>query len=844
MEKILKNYTTIPQHLYVNRNADIELKRIVEEMQRPGYVLVARQMGKTNLLFNAKRTLENEHRLFAYVDLSNLYDNEVDCYRNIINNIIEPNMELFGSIEVKIENIRDKKLPPHNEYSRCLRIILEHYTGDLVIILDEIDALKSIGYSDNIFAQIRSNYFSRTNFPVFERLTYILSGVIEPTELIKDKNKSPFNIGEKIYLDDFTFQEHVDFLKKSNLDISEDISNAIFSWTNGNPRLTFDVCSEVENIVLNKGNVTKTDIDDIIKLKYLTTFDVAPIDHIRELVMTSRQIRKSIESIHKQNFQDLNDEIKKRLYLYGIINSKFDEPTKIKNRIIASSLSKEWIKSIEDEKEVSLVYGLAKYDSKLYEDAIDIFNRVISNTNSSKGDIESSYYFVGLSYFKLQNFREAIKYFTHEFTDESYLIDIKSYLGICKIAIGEKTEGVLLLEESIKREVNRHSFYNALLNLAINTEDEDKAYSLFSKLFECTFGDSSEKEEELGQLRTLACYYQSIILREKGDKLGALEKVKIALEHSNLSYSIYLKCLLYDLEDHKNESFKADIVNIIINNNLQLDSTDNTPLTFDARLLLYLLDLVFDQLHNELFDRLLNYSLEQSLINFDRYETIHAVSLISTDKKDALLDYLLKYEEYFTISMSIKVYSQKLGLLTKNRDLYLDYFSRYFAKIKENDSINNDDIYLFAVGIKFYSDLYRIDEALNLCKEVERKLSKAENDELKFESVIIYYWYANLYFGLKNRENTIKYVDHTLDLIKNSNKKNTSMIDEKGLKTITEQLIQIKRSTQASIPIVNSLKFGRNDKVKVQYSDGNVIEKKYKHVEADILAERCTVLIN
>ena len=70
MTKILKKYTSIPPHLYVERDADLQLKRIVDEMQRPGYVLVARQMGKTNLLINAKRTLESDNRIFAYVDLS------------------------------------------------------------------------------------------------------------------------------------------------------------------------------------------------------------------------------------------------------------------------------------------------------------------------------------------------------------------------------------------------------------------------------------------------------------------------------------------------------------------------------------------------------------------------------------------------------------------------------------------------------------------------------------------------------------------------------------------------------------------------------------------------------
>ena len=55
----LKSYTIVPDSLYVERKADLQLHGIVEAMQRPGYVLVSRQMGKTNLLLRAKRKWEN-----------------------------------------------------------------------------------------------------------------------------------------------------------------------------------------------------------------------------------------------------------------------------------------------------------------------------------------------------------------------------------------------------------------------------------------------------------------------------------------------------------------------------------------------------------------------------------------------------------------------------------------------------------------------------------------------------------------------------------------------------------------------------------------------------------------
>ncbi len=67
MTKILKPYTIIPPDLYVQRDADRQIKNIIKDMGRPGYVLVSRQMGKTNLLLNAKRKLETPNDVYSII---------------------------------------------------------------------------------------------------------------------------------------------------------------------------------------------------------------------------------------------------------------------------------------------------------------------------------------------------------------------------------------------------------------------------------------------------------------------------------------------------------------------------------------------------------------------------------------------------------------------------------------------------------------------------------------------------------------------------------------------------------------------------------------------------------
>jgi hypothetical protein len=75
----------------------------------------------------------------------------------------------------------------------------------LVIFLDEIDVVQSLPFSaDEFFAGIRECYTRRAQEPALERLTFCLLGVASPTDLIQDTRITPFNIGRRIELTDFT----------------------------------------------------------------------------------------------------------------------------------------------------------------------------------------------------------------------------------------------------------------------------------------------------------------------------------------------------------------------------------------------------------------------------------------------------------------------------------------------------------------------------------------------------------------------------------------------------------------------------------------------------------------
>lgn len=844
MGKILKKYTTIPQHLYVDRYADVQLKRIIEEMQRPGYVLVARQMGKTNLLFNAKRTLENENRLFAYVDLSNLYDNERDCYRNIINCIIEPNLSVFESLEEEINIIRKKELPAHNEYSRSLVKILNFFVGDLVIILDEIDALKSVGYSDNIFAQIRSNYFSRTNFPVLNRLTYVLSGVIEPTELIKDKNKSPFNIGDKIYLDDFNKEEHIEFIKKSKLNISKEISEEIFKWTNGNPRLTFDVCAEVENFIINEGEIDILKLNTLIERKYLTTFDIAPVDHIRELVKSNREVRKGILNIYKNNHNDLSDDLKKKLYLFGVINSNFNEKTKIKNKIIEKSLSEDWLLSIEKEKENSFVYAIAKYTDEDFNGAIRSFVEVLNNPKNDD-ELEGSHYFLGMCHYKMGEFELADKYFSYEFTNNEYFFDALCFLGVCKMAL-DHSDGISILEQAVKNKRNNYAYHVALLNLAVNIEDDDRSINLLNELFDSTF-DSKDVNSDLNETRTLSLFYKFRIIKDKYSFEEAFNCLEQALKYSNEVNSLYLLYTKYQIQKDKDETLKTKICKLIVDGKLKFSNVNDSLLSFSKGHLYLYLDFLFNVDNNNDFFQLLDYTRENLLKDIDESQIIYEV----TGRKNSvnrlqLLNYLIDNYKNDYEDLYLKVYRDILLIYIDDNIKFLEIFDNYLIEFKKIDIVETDDIYVFILAIRLMSESNKLAHGLQLCYILKDRVDKQSNHDLSVDSIILYYWFAVLYYSLNNKVNSMKYANICLDMIDSTKATTTSVLDEEGLRSIQEQLNKMKMSfiRPSLIPIIKSdKKYSRNDWVNIRYNDSlTILKKKYKQIEADLKKGNCSIV--
>ena len=118
----------------------------------------------------------------------------------------------------------------------------------VVIFIDEIDATRSLPFSaDEFFAAIRELYNERAEFAELNRLTFCLLGVATPSDLIQDTRTTPFNIGHRIELTDFTAEEAQVLLPglSGAGPAALDLLRRILHWTGGHPYLTQRLCQAV-----------------------------------------------------------------------------------------------------------------------------------------------------------------------------------------------------------------------------------------------------------------------------------------------------------------------------------------------------------------------------------------------------------------------------------------------------------------------------------------------------------------------------------------------------------------------------------------------------------------------
>ena len=851
MASNLKSYTIVPDSLYVERKADRQLHSIVEAMQRPGYVLVSRQMGKTNLLLRAKRKWENADDLYVYIDMSNIDETEKGCFESLIDTAIDTHEESLGSLREKISILRRKNVikSPVQAHNEELRTLLNGVKGKLVFILDEIDSLTRTSFSDNIFSQIRSTYFSRVNYPVLEKLTYVLSGVVEPTEIIKNPKISPFNIGEKIHLDDFTHEEYMSFISKAELDWqANDVLERIYYWAGGNPRITWDICYELQHSDVQ----TVSKVDALVRDLYLTSFDKAPIDTIRALVKEDRDLRDAIIQLAYDRGDALSDKIKSKLYLAGIVNYS-DSDVKIKNRIIKNSLSLSWIQKVEEDEKGLLAYAMELHGKGLYKDSIERFELYLKNNNFPEASAPIYYYYMGSCHYHINNFERSLEYLLKIPNDpQVQYIDYRQvlfYRGADFLKLGRYRDALNCFEEVKESGIRDNLYFSAQLNSLTARQHvggvEEVNQNAIIEEYKSILALPNETTSV--EIKLYTSYQLASLFVSNGKREDADHYFDVALTYSTDAEKlrIYIE-KYYTASDEQH----AEILNEIVTSTIGLekisgvtdpDNSLETDVIVFERALYLIYYYAYDrwpEVHEKLsllgdtYGNILFQSFLQSVLVSDIWNE-GAQRLIKE-----LHDNISSPEYGISDSSAIHIYKFN-SFLAYTKDNAKEYIALLYESKTVIDSIGLSVVRSYAWSLLEENKSATISEELAwILDRYPAQLSYQDlvtRALLEYSLMVSYYAKRDIKSIIELANLILSYVD---EVIENVSEKNKST-----LQRVKDNALQALAIFKPQVLVRSNKTYGRNERVRVRYTKSGIIqEKKFKVVERDIAEGRCVLI--
>ena len=209
------------------------------------YVLTSRQMGKSSLMVRTAARLREKGFSVPVLDLTSLGQNltSEQWYNGLLERIGQQ-LELEDELEEFWNDHRH--LGPMNRWMAAITdVVIPRCPRSVVIFVDEIDAVRSLPFcADEFFAGIRELYNRRTHDSQLTGLSFCLLGVATPSDLIRDTRTTPFNVGRRIELTDFTEQEASPLCAglAERSDVAHRLLKRVLHWTGGHPYLTQRLC--------------------------------------------------------------------------------------------------------------------------------------------------------------------------------------------------------------------------------------------------------------------------------------------------------------------------------------------------------------------------------------------------------------------------------------------------------------------------------------------------------------------------------------------------------------------------------------------------------------------------
>lgn len=233
---------------YVERETDREFQKAIARQDSIVLVKGARQIGKTSLL---ARGLQQARQAGGRVLLTDFQSLSLET-------LASPET-LYRTLAQEMADQLDLDVDPeaHWNAKRSANRNLERFLCDVVLAgndvtlvwgLDEVDRLFACPFGSEVFGLFRSWHNRRALDPEgpWSRLTLAMAYATEAHLFIQDINQSPFNVGTRLALDDFTHLQVAKLNHRYGSPLSDPAAvQRFFALLHGHPYLTRRGLSEI-----------------------------------------------------------------------------------------------------------------------------------------------------------------------------------------------------------------------------------------------------------------------------------------------------------------------------------------------------------------------------------------------------------------------------------------------------------------------------------------------------------------------------------------------------------------------------------------------------------------------